>query len=91
MLEQLDQMGLEHVPRVMLVNTRQQQDLLHVLCARAASFLQWRDRIRMSALAMLAALDPTALEHAHRVIMAATKQKLGLLHALPVRLASFRR
>jgi len=38
MLEKLDQMGLKHVPRVMLVNTRQQQDLLHVLCARAASF-----------------------------------------------------
>jgi len=45
----------------------------------------------MSALAMLAALGPTALEHAHRVIMAPTKQKSGLLHVLPVRLASFRR
>jgi len=40
MLERLDQMGLKHVPCVMLVITRQQQDLLHALCARAASFLQ---------------------------------------------------
>jgi len=40
MLERLDQMGLKHVPCVMLVITRQQQDLLHVLYARAASFLQ---------------------------------------------------
>jgi hypothetical protein len=45
----------------------------------------------MSALAMQAALVPTALEHAHRVIMAPTKQNLGLLHVLPARPASFRR
>ena len=45
----------------------------------------------MNALATLAELVPTALQHAHRVIMAPTKQNLGLLHALPARTASFRR
>ena len=45
----------------------------------------------MSVLATQEALDRTALEHAHRVIMAPTKQNLGLLHALPARPASFRR
>jgi len=56
-LEQLDQMGLKHVHCVMLVNTRQELDLLHVLCVRAASFLWYWDWLRMSALATLEALD----------------------------------
>ena len=45
----------------------------------------------MSVLATQEELDQTALEHAHRVIMAPTKQKLGLLLVLRVQRGSFLR
>jgi len=40
MLEQLDPTGMQRVHCVILENTRQQQDLLNLLCVRAASFRQ---------------------------------------------------